>query len=168
MTKNELEQKIQEKTKELEELKKIYEEETKGINQRYHPSYCSAYYIATTCDDVGTFYWRNQHADKIHYKNYNTWETNERAKQISSAIHFYLLLEQLHDLYCPDFKYENIHAGDTAFTIIFDSVLHQFFVYEKNFIPQRHLGEVYFDTLKNAEKACAIMNEEFERRKEDK
>jgi len=165
MTKNELEQKIQEKTKELEELKKIYEEETKDINQRYHPSYCSIYYTATTCNNTETYYWHNQRSDKLHYENYNTWETNERAKQISSAIHFYLLLEQLHDLYCLDFKYEDIHAGDTVFTIIFDSAFHQFFVRERNFIPRRHLGEVYFNTYENAEKACAIMNEEFERRK---
>ena len=123
MTKNELKQKIEEKTKELEELKKIYKEETKDISQRYLPSFCSVYHVATTYDDIGTYYWHNQSADKSYYENYNTWKTSERAKQISSTIHFYLLLEQLHDLYCPDFKYEDIPAGSTVFTIIFDSVL---------------------------------------------
>lgn len=168
MTKNELKQKIEEKTKELEELKKIYKEETKEINQRYLPSFCSVYYVATTHDDAETYYWHNQSIDKSYYKNYNTWKTSERAKQISSTIHFYLLLEQLHDLYCPDFKYEVIPAGSTVFTIVFDSVFHQFFICEEIFISQRHLGKVYFNTFKNAEKACAIMNEEFEMRGKDK
>ena len=71
MTKNELKQKIEEKTKELEELKKIYKEETKDINQRYLPSFCSVYHVATTYDDIGTYYWHNQSADKSYYKNYN-------------------------------------------------------------------------------------------------
>ena len=168
MTKNELKQKIEEKTKELEELNKIYEEETKDISQRYLPSFCSVYHVATTYDDIGTYYWHNQSADKSYYKNYNIWKTSERAKQISSTIHFYLLLEQLHDLYCPDFKYEDIPAGSTVFIIIFDSALHRFFVCEENFIPQHYLGKVYFDTSKNAKKACAIMNEELKRREKDK
>ena len=67
-----------------------------------------------------------------------------------------------------EFKYEVIPAGSTVFTIIFDSVFNQFFICEEIFISQRHLGKVYFNTFKNAEKACAIMNEEFEMRGKDK
>ena len=92
--------------------------------------------------------------DTNRFKNNNYFYTRERAQEVADKINMLLLLERLHDTYCPG--YEPNWADDSAkYFHKFNRVTNRWAVGKCH---RMDMEFVYFPTEEIAQKVCDILN----------
>lgn len=89
----------------------------------------------------------------------NCFPTGERAEQVVKKMQMLLRLEQLHDMFCPDYVPDWNNGDELKFCLGYDHADDCWFVYCFNVTQY---PTVYFDTEENAQKAAEILNKEIE------
>ena len=144
----------------LEELQKEVEEQKKQEEPKpWKPEHGEKYFYIRDTLEIGSFFnWDGSIDDKL-IKVGNCFRTKKRAEQVADKMRLLLLLEQLHDMLCPD--YEPDWDGTAKFLVAFDHTdgeMQAFF--------DRSSGEstlVYFRDVVTAMEAAKILNKEMKK-----
>lgn len=108
----------------------------------------------TYCEDI---------IDEPKILSGNCFRTEERAEQVAEKMRLLLRLEQLHDMFCPDYVPDWSNEDEHKFYLFYDRKTGNWkYTYWSAF--DFRVGE-YFDTEKNAEKAAEILNKEMRKSK---
>lgn len=151
---------------EIEELKfKITQLEEMAKRQdepKFKRKACGEMYYLIRIDSVGVGVsnWNedSSNTDAMYFENNNYFYTSERATEVADKIKFLLMLERLHDTYCPDYKPDWENEDETKFSICFSQYDNEYcYSCAYNF---KGMPMVYFPTKKIAQKVCDILNEE--------
>lgn len=119
--------------------------------------HCSYYYIdSNLCTMQDTD--ENDLFDKCLFIKGNYFKTAERAKEVAEKIKFILKLEQLHDLYCPDYKPDWSNDDESKYRIYYSHRTNEYGVSHATICE--NFDTVYFPDKEIALKVCSILNEE--------
>ena len=153
----ELEEEISEAKRKIDELtaKLEKERETVDITDRWKPALNVSYYTSRTDDFVSTC-WDGDSFDNHTFNSFDTWRTLDRAKEVYGRIKVLRIMEQIHDILCPDYK-PNWN----------DSTERKWYCYYNNYRQGWNCDNcrscnnwfVHFDTEEHAEQACKILND---------
>ena len=144
----------------LEALEKEAEMQKKQEEPKpWKPEHGEKYFYIRDTLEIGSFFnWDGSIDDKL-IKVGNCFRTKKRAEQVADKMRLLLLLEQLHDMLCPD--YEPDWDGTAKFLVAFDHTdgeMQAFF--------DRSSGEstlVYFRDVVTAMEAAKILNKEMKK-----
>lgn len=153
----ELEEEISEAKRKVDELTVKLEKE-KGIvdiTDRWKPFYNQRYYntMAYSCDGV---FWYDDETDNNTYDSFDIWRTSDRAKEVYEKIKTLRIMEQIHDILCPDYK-PDWNSVLEAKWYCYYSYRQGMWNYDSCISCNDHL--TYFNTKKHAEQACEILND---------
>lgn len=97
--------------------------------------------------------------DDERFNNNNYFKTPERAAQVADKINHLLLLERLHDTFCPEYV-PDWKSKEGKWSIYFDSYsnIYDYCVTLKSLNAQ----QAYFPTEEIAQKVCDILNKKLE------
>lgn len=142
----------------LEELKKEAEMQKKQEEPKpWKPERGERYfYVYSTLETVRYLNQGGSIDDKL-IKAGNCFSTKERAEQVADKMQLLLRLEQLHDMFCPDYVPDWNNGDELKFCLGYDHADDCWFVYCFN---ATQYPTVYFDTEENAKKAAEILNKE--------
>lgn len=119
--------------------------------------HCSYYYIDSNLfimedtDDHKPF-------DEYSFTKGNYFKTAERANEVAKKIEFVLKLEQLHDLYCPDYKPDWSNSDESKYRIYYSHRTNEYEVSRVTICE--NFSTVYFPNKEITLKVCSILNEE--------
>ena len=101
----ELEEEISEAKRKIDELTAKLEEERNAVDitDRWKPALGVLYYTSGT-DDFASTRWEDDGIDNHIFNTFDTWETADRAKEVYKRIKILRMMEQIHDILCPDYK----------------------------------------------------------------
>lgn len=97
-------------------------------------------------------------ADRELVKVGNCFKTLERAKQVATKYRMLLKLEQLHDMFCPDYEPDWKNRDETKYFVLYDSRTKIWDVQDTE--EYKEAVNVWFDSLETAEKVCELLNKE--------
>lgn len=139
------------------EKNKVNEKKEPSIEDRWKPEMWDDYYSVTDEGTVSNM-WNNDPVDVEYYKYYNIWEDADRAEEVFNKTKLLWLLEQVHDILCPDYKPDWNNKDENKYYVHFE-------VDNKIWLPccvyKLDLDKVftYFNTEEHAEQACKILND---------
>ena len=105
-------------------------------------------YSTTYCDK----------ADRELVKVGNCFPTKERAEQVAEKIRMLLKLEQLHDMFCPDYEPDWTDVNTPKYKVVWDYDLCRWSWVE--FFNMKFSTAVCFDNFDTVEKVVDILNKE--------
>lgn len=115
------------------------------------------YFLINSYGELDTIKEMNSYTDNARYKFGNYFKSKERAKEVAERLHLYYRLEQLHDIFCPDYK-PCWDDDSKKYYINKDCDEGHFDYEERTWFDQL---TVAFPTSEIAKKVCDILNEEF-------
>lgn len=119
--------------------------------------HCSYYYIdSNLCSMPDTD--ENGLSDECLFIKGNYFKTAERANEVAKKIEFILKLEQLHDLYCPEYKPDWCNDDEAKYRVYYSHRNNEYGVTLSTVCEI--FGTVYFPDKEIALKVCSILNEE--------
>lgn len=92
------------------------------------------------------------------YRNYNVWKTTTRAEEVFNKTKLLWLMEQIHDIICPDYKPNWEDNSEEKYTIYFDSNNNEW-EWSYNYYNGVCPTFTYFETEEHAKQACEILND---------
>lgn len=116
--------------------------------------YYSAVLINENCETTSCIE-RGDNCDNSRFANNNYFCTRERAQEVADKINMLLLLERLHDTYCPNYKPNWVNAATAKYFLRFIRATNRWEVAE---CWQKDTAFVYFPTPEIARKVCNILN----------
>lgn len=93
----------------------------------------------------------------MFYDHYNVWKTEKRAEEIFNKTKLLWLMEQIHDILCPDYK-PNWEDNNEDKHFVYFAVNNDKWLYDYNYCICK-TSTTYFDTEEHAEQACKILND---------
>lgn len=158
---------IEDRIKELEdELKDLQEEKKMRKEQRepkpWKPEVKEKYFYIYTALETGSHSNRGDSIDDKLIKVGNCFKTKERAEQVAKKMRLLLRLEQLRDMFCPNYVPDWSNISEKKFCLAHHCDDDCWFVDE---LHDTEYPTAYFDTEENAEKAAEILNKEMKRGK---
>ena len=92
------------------------------------------------------------------YRNYNVWKTTTRAEEVFNKTKLLWLMEQIHDIICPDYE-PDWEDDNGKFYCAYNADQK---IWESDYINTYSCNVIYtftyFDTLEHVEQACKILN----------
>lgn len=165
MTKQELEEKINQAEMLLNELKSELEKQ-KDEPEFSRVPYGKSYFLI--CSYFGEFSAYTQceagrQVDEKIFNSNNYFYTKERAQEVVDKINFLLKTERLHDIFCPGYV-PDWKDGEDKYCAYRDGFINEF-------VPTRSsryedISKTYFPDLETAQKVCDILNEELKNKSE--
>lgn len=147
----------------LEELKREEEMQKKQEEPKpWKPERGEEYFTIENGVDVVRYIYIGDDIDESCILSGNYFPTRERAEQVAKKIRLLLLLEQLHDMLCPDYV-PDWKDDRLKFYVYFDHEQGKYDTSCSTGIENQCM--VVFDTNENAEKAAEILNKEMEETK---
>ena len=128
----------------------------------WKPERGEEYFTIETGVDVVRYIYIGDDIDESCILSGNYFPTRERAEQVAKKIRLLLLLEQLHDMLCPDYV-PDWKDDRLKFYVYFDHEQGKYDTSCSTGIENQCM--VVFDTNENAEKAAEILNKEMEETK---
>ena len=128
----------------------------------WKPERGEEYFTIENGVDVVRFIYIGDDIDESCILSGNYFPTRERAEQVAKKIRLLLLLEQLHDMLCPDYV-PDWKDDRLKFYVYFDHEQGKYDTSCSTGIENQCM--VVFDTNENAEKAAEILNKEMEETK---
>lgn len=142
----------------LEELKREEEMQKKQEEPKpWKPERGEEYFTIENGVDVVRYIYIGDDIDESCILSGNYFPTRERAEQVAKKIRLLLLLEQLHDMLCPDYVPDWENYGQ-KFLVYFNHAENRWHIGASNAFELR--CATYFETEENAEKAEKILNKE--------
>lgn len=123
-----------------------------SIEDRWKPAEFQTYYTIDSGCKARPNVWTNRVVDDVRFDSYDYWETQERAEEIAKKVKLLFLMEQIHDILCPDYKQN--WDGDCEVYFAFNSNR-----WEHDCSYNVYNTFTYFDTEEHAEQACQILND---------
>lgn len=147
----------------LEALEKESEMQKKQEELKpWKPERGEEYFTIENGVDVVRYIYIGDDIDESCILSCNYFPTRERAEQVAKKIRLLLLIEQLHDMLCPDYVPDWENYGQ-KFLVYFNHAENRWHIGASNAFELR--CATYFDTEENAEKAAEILNKELEESK---
>lgn len=128
----------------------------------WKPERGEEYFTIENGVDVVRYIYIGDDIDESCILSGNYFPTRERAEQVAKKIRLLLLLEQLHDMLCPDYV-PDWKDDRLKFYVYFDHEQGKYDTSCSTGIENQCM--VVFDTNENAEKAAEILNKEMEETK---
>lgn len=141
-------------TAQLEAEKNKFDEEP-SIEDRWKPAMCQEYFSISNGRKTSNK-WEDDKVDNKFYRNYNVWKTEARAEEVFNKTKFLWLLEQLHDIICPDYKPDWENDNEEKYVIFFSFDGDKWDAISKRIVCYSF---TYFDTKEHACFACKILND---------
>ena len=139
------------------EKNKATEKKEPSIEDRWKPEITDKYFPVTGGSGVIACYgWNGDSYDSQCYKNYNTWKSVGRAEEVFNKTKFLWLMEQIHDILCPDYKPDWNDANEIKYLLFFDNKGGTW-LFTSNYCSCTAL--TFFDTREHVEQACKILND---------
>lgn len=91
--------------------------------------------------------------DKYRYDYRNFFRTKERAEEVADKIKNLLIMEQLKNQYCPDYKPDFENENQKKWV-----VFRRYGKWEKGYAITHKQDTVYYDSEETAEKICEYLN----------
>ena len=123
----------------------------------WKPERGEEYFTIENGVDVVRYIYIGDDIDESCILSGNYFPTRERAEQVAKKIRLLLLLEQLHDMLCPDYV-PDWKDDRLKFYVYFDHEQGKYDTSCSTGIENQCM--VVFDTNENAEKAAEILNKE--------
>lgn len=91
-------------TAQLEAEKNKVEEKVSSMEDRWKPNKNGDSYYTVDEDGCNYHEWYDNNEDYIFYDNYNIWKNVGHAVEVREKTKLLWLMEQIHDILCPDYK----------------------------------------------------------------
>ena len=154
----ELEEEISEAKRKIDELTAKLEEERNAVDitDRWKPALGVLYYTSNGTDNFVPIRWDDDDIDNHLFNSFDTWRTADRAKEVYEKIKALRMMEQIHDILCPDYKPNWNDTTERKWYCYYSS-----YRQEWNYDNYRSCNSwfVWFDTKEHAEQACKILND---------
>jgi len=152
----ELEEEISEAKRKIDELTAKLEKERNvvDITDRWKPALGIPYYTSGT-DDFASIRWDSDDFDNHTFNSFDTWETVDRAKEVYEKIKTLRIMEQIHDILCPDYKPDWNNCWEIKWYCYYNSSQGRWNVGRSVYYVESY---TYFDA-EHAEQACEILND---------
>ena len=137
------------------EKNKVEEKRKPSIEDRWKPNKEDKYYTVT---EIGNYYcgWYDDTEDEISYNNYNTWKTETRAVEVFNKTKLLWLMEQIHDILCPDYIPNWEDENENKYYVFYKAIES---CWDIDYINTWIENITYFDTKEHAIQACKILND---------
>ena len=140
------------------EKNKATEKKEPSIEDRWKPKPTDKYFHING-DGYATGYYRRDgnSLSNQRYRNYNTWKSIGRAEEVFNKTKLLWLMEQIHDILCPDYKPDWNNTNEEKYFLYFDAK-------EGMWLPSNQycytcVTFTIFDIKEHAEQACKILND---------
>ena len=152
----ELEEEISEAKRKIDELTAKLEEERNfvDITDRWKPA-CGQLYYNTMVYSYDGVFWCDDEEDSGTYDSFDIWKTSDRAKEVYEKIKILRMMEQIHDILCPEYKPNWNSSLETKWHCYYDFNLEKWCVGRSVYYIDNW---TYFDTEEHAEQARKILN----------
>lgn len=149
-------------TVQLEAEKNKFEEKKEpSIKDRWKPNEDEKCFIVNGLNshiEMISFYEGYAVDPFMFYNNYNIWKTETRAEEVFNKTKLLWLMEQIHDILCPDYK-PNWEDDNGKFYCAYNADQK---IWESDYINTYSCNVIYtftyFDTHEHVEQACKILN----------
>lgn len=142
-------------TAQLEAEKNKVEEKEPSIEDRWKPNKNGGDYYTVDEDGCSRHEWYDDGEDYMFYDNYNIWKNIDRGVEVCEKTKLLWLMEQIHDILCPDYKPDWGDDSEEKYFVYF-AVKNNKWLYDYNYCICK--VSTYFDTEEHAEQACKILN----------
>lgn len=127
-----------------------------SIEDRWRPAEFQTYYTIDSGCKGRSNVWTNRVLDDARFDSYGCWETQERAEEVAQKVKLLSLIEQIHDILCPDYKPDWSDREETKYRVFYNSDECLWNAAG----DQRYCSTfVCFDTHEHAGQACKILND---------
>ena len=138
------------------EKNKATEKKEPSIEDRWKPEITDKYFpISSSSDVIDGCWWDGDSIDSQCYKNYNTWKSVGRAEEVFNKTKLLWLMEQIHDILCPDYKPDWRDNDEGELILFFNTMTDKWDSCCFNSV----YATAFFDTIEHAEQACKILND---------
>lgn len=144
-------------TAQLEAEKNKVEEKEPSIEDRWKPNN-EGIYFAINGIEYDYTEWSDNISDDLLYDSYNIWKTKARAEEVINKTKLLWLMEQIHDILCPDYIPNWEDDSEVKRSICFDFSCNEWVIDHYSYYSTRK-EFTFFDTRKHAEQACKILND---------
>lgn len=143
-------------TVQLEAEKNKVEKKEPSIEDRWKPNMNDDGYYTVDEDGCSRHEWYDDGEDYMFYDNYNIWKNIDRGVEVCEKTKLLWLMEQIHDILCPDYKPDWEDDSEDKYFVYF-AVNNNKWLYDYNCCTYK--VSTYFDTEEHAEQACKMLND---------
>ena len=131
------------------------------IEKKWKPKYGEEYFTIENAVDVVQYIYIGDDIDESCILSGDYFPTRERAEQVAKKMRLLLQLEQLHDMFCPEFEPDWNDHDTPKIAVHFDCEKDR--MVSTCTYSEKSVYEVYFDSFETADKVAAILNRERKR-----
>lgn len=154
-----LKSEIEAKTAQLDKLKAELDKamtSEPSINDRWKPFFYTPYFFIDEFGATRVNEWNARNGDITRNCFYNCWETEEKAKEVAEKVKLLFLIEQIHDILCPDYKPDWRDSKKIKYRVQYSVDNHCWYASSSY---SYCVTFTHFDTEKHAEQAANILND---------